>query len=160
MHVRCISEASHAASQRHLKEGWFANLRDVSCEIYQRRLRWDVLKTSPQRHLWDLSLSLSLSLSQIFPETSLSCIWDSNSLLSNWGIFLATYWSICVTLNILQNYYKKFLRAWFKPKIYLGYLYKRKTSLDQMVHLWFPYYFKDFNFFINIAQYWETFQKD
>ena len=34
MHLRCISETSHAASQRHLKEGWFANLGDASGEMY------------------------------------------------------------------------------------------------------------------------------
>ena len=29
MHLRCISETSHAASLWHLKEDWFANLGDV-----------------------------------------------------------------------------------------------------------------------------------
>ena len=33
IHLRCISEMSHTASQRHLKEGWFANHWDVSLEI-------------------------------------------------------------------------------------------------------------------------------
>ena len=33
MHLRCFFETSHTASQRHLKEGWFANLWDVSQEI-------------------------------------------------------------------------------------------------------------------------------
>ena len=48
IHLRCISETSHAASQRHLKEGW------LICKSW-RRLRWDVLRTSPQRRLWDFS---------------------------------------------------------------------------------------------------------
>ena len=33
MHLRCISETSHTLSQRCLKEGWYANLWDVSLEI-------------------------------------------------------------------------------------------------------------------------------
>ena len=34
MHLRCMSDTSHAASQRHLKEVRFANLGDVSGEMY------------------------------------------------------------------------------------------------------------------------------
>ena len=33
MHLRCIFETSHTTSQRHLKEGWFANLWKVSCKM-------------------------------------------------------------------------------------------------------------------------------
>ena len=65
MHLRCIFETSHTASQRHLKEDWFANLWDVSRDIHKRRLLRDVSE-----------------ISQVFSKTSLSWIWHCNSFAS------------------------------------------------------------------------------
>ena len=64
----------------------------------------------------------------VFSETYLSCIWDCNSWSLNHGIF----WLPAQSLNILLNYYKKLLIAWFKLENYLRYLNKRKTFVDQI----------------------------
>ena len=53
MHIRCIFEVPHTTYQRYLKEGWFANLWDVS-----RRLIKDV---SSERSLRFLKFSLGRS---------------------------------------------------------------------------------------------------
>ena len=66
MHLRCISETSHAASQRHLKERWCANL-------------WDIFR----ENVWRCLLKDVSEISQAFSETSLSCIWGCNSWSSN-----------------------------------------------------------------------------
>ena len=71
----CFSDAS--LSLRRLKQrlrdiSKRADLQiwDVSREIYLKRLLRDISETS-----------------QAFSEMSLSCIWDCNSWLSNWGMF-------------------------------------------------------------------------
>ena len=83
MHLRCISETSHGASQRHLKEGWFENLADVG---------WDVLKTFPWRRFWDLS-GLLRDVSELYLR-----VWFITFRLRH---FLATCWSTFLSWNIL-----------------------------------------------------------
>ena len=102
------------------------------------RLRWDVLKTPPQSHLCDLSGFLR----DVF-ELHLTLYFITFKLKR----FLATCWSTWASLNVLLVIeYKMFLRDWFKPNIYPGYSYKRKTSSNQIVHLRFPYVFLNWLF--------------
>ena len=70
----CISDASLRLSTQSLKgiSRWLINKS-------KKRLHWDILKMPPQWRLRHLSDHLRSSY--------LCCIWDFNSLLSNWRIF-------------------------------------------------------------------------
>ena len=81
------------------------HLWDVSCSVsetsrrqlickFQKPIQWDVVKTSPQRRLWDLSCLLR-------------DIFELHLRLQFFGFklthFLDTWSSNCVSLNILPN---------------------------------------------------------
>ena len=121
MHLRCTVETSHTVSQRHLKKGWFANLRDIS-----KRADLQISETSPER----LIKSVSSETSERSLRFSQRRLWVASETviigLQTKAIFghLFIYLRVFIFFTKL-NWYRKLLRAWFKLQIYLWYLCER-----------------------------------